>query len=107
MSEQPDPLLRAMVDDGIVALTALSQAIDTADHVHHGTLGETWVVACVQGDRLSWCGWPEGTANVSDCTLVRKATSEERDKLLRELAAMNGSDHRGVYARRRLGMPRG
>ena len=34
--------------------------IDTGDTVKHGPTGETWVVAYVQGDRLAWCGWPEG-----------------------------------------------
>lgn len=76
--------------------------IDTADHVLHGPTGETWVVACVQNERLSWCGWPEGTADLADCTLVKKAAPEERDKLLREMADMNSSDHRCRYAKRRL-----
>jgi len=83
----------------------MSADIDTADFVRHAPTGEEWVVACVRDDRLSWCGWPEGTAMLADCTLVRKATSEERDRLLHELATLDGSDHRGVYARRRLGMP--
>ncbi len=48
--------------------------IDTGDIVLHGPTEERWVVACVQGDRLSWVGWPEGTALLSDCTLVEKAT---------------------------------
>lgn len=60
--------------------------VDTADHVLHGPTGEAWVVACVQNERLSWCGWPEGTADLADCTLAKKAAPEERDKLLREMA---------------------
>lgn len=59
--------------------------IDTADHVFHEPTGETWVVACVQGDKLSWCGWPEGMAELSDCRLIKKATPEERQKLLAAL----------------------
>jgi len=61
--------------------------IDTGDAVKHGPTGETWLVAYVEGDRLAWCGWPEGFADLADCTLTRKATPEQRIKLLREMAA--------------------
>jgi hypothetical protein len=76
--------------------------IDTADHVRHIPTGEEWLVACVRGDKLSWCGWPEGMADLADCELTKKATNEERDKLLRDLAAIGGSDHRCHYAQHRL-----
>ena len=79
-----------------------AETIDTADHVKHLPTGETWVVACVHGDRLSWCGWPEGMADLADCRLVKKATPDERDKLLRELAAMRADDHRKRHAKWRL-----
>jgi hypothetical protein len=77
--------------------------IDTGDVVLHGPTGERWVVACVEGDRLSWCGWPEGTAALSDCTLVIKAKPEEREKILQALADMSTNDHRRRYAVRVLG----
>lgn len=57
---------------------AKPETIDTGDTVLHGPTGERWVVACVQGDRLSWCGWPEGTANLADCVLVEKASPESK-----------------------------
>lgn len=76
-------------------------SIDTADHVQHGPSGESWVVAYVRGDRLAWCGWPQGEAALSDCTLVKKATAEQRIKLLREMAN-GGSDPRSRYASERL-----
>ncbi len=77
--------------------------IDTGDHVLHQPTGETWLVAYVEGDRLAWCGWPPGLAALSDCTLVMKAGTGERDALLCEMAEMNdGSDARCRYARRRL-----
>ena len=79
--------------------------IDTGDHVRHGPTGEDWVVVCVVGDKLSWCGWPEGMADLADCTLTRKATDKERDKLLRELARIDASDHRCRYVQRRLAQP--
>lgn len=77
-------------------------AIDTGDHVHHGPTGEDWIVACVRGNKLSWCGWPEGMAELSDCTLLERATPAARDKLLADLAAVVGNDHRARYARERL-----
>lgn len=76
--------------------------IDTADHVHHAPSGEDWVVAYVVADRLAWCGWPQGQAALADCTLVKKATPAERDKLLQEMADMGGNDMRAAYARGRL-----
>ena len=76
--------------------------IDTGDIVRHGPTGEEWTVAMVEGDRLSWCGWPEGSANLSDCTLEYKATAEQQLQLLREMSKIDGLDHRGRYARRRL-----
>jgi hypothetical protein len=76
--------------------------IDTADHVRHIPTGEEWVVACVIGNRLSWCGWPEGTAALSDCELVEKATPEYRDALLRKMATTGAGDHRGRYAIERI-----
>jgi hypothetical protein len=76
--------------------------IDTADVVLHGLTGERWVVACVDGDRLRWCGWPEGSAELKDCTLVEKATPEARLKLLMEIAEMREPDHRGRHARATL-----
>ena len=75
--------------------------IDTADHVHHAPSGEDWVVAYVRGDRLAWCGWPQGEAALADCTLLKKATPEQRDELL-HLMAGSGNDMRSTYARERL-----
>jgi hypothetical protein len=81
--------------------------IDTGDSVLHGPSGETWLVAYVQGDRLAWCGWPEGEARLSDCTLVRKATPEGRNELLHRMADMNADDARRRYARTALGLAHG
>jgi hypothetical protein len=58
-------------------------AIDTGDVVLHGPTQETWVVAFVRGEDLSWCGWPEGFAKLAACTLLTKATSETRLNLLK------------------------
>ena len=82
---------RRVVSQGLVE-------IDTGDVVLHAPSGEQWLVACVRGDDLSWCGWPEGIARLSDCSLVKKATLEARLALLTELAAMGSDDHRQRHA---------
>lgn len=84
--------------------TPAADAIDTGDHVHHTPSGEDWLVAYVKGDRLAWCGWPDGQAALADCTLTRKATALERDDLLQEMATISGNDSRRNYARQRLGL---
>lgn len=76
--------------------------IDTGDIVRHEPTGEEWVVAYVKGERLAWCGWPEGEAKLSDCTLVKKATDQSRDSLLKDMAEIAGGDARARYARERL-----
>lgn len=77
-------------------------SIDTGDSVFHRPTREWWSVACVQGEYLSWCGWPEGSAKLKDCLLVDKATPAERRKLLEDLANMRGdngrADHRALHA---------
>lgn len=60
------------------------------DKVKHGPTGETWVVAYVDGEYLAWCGWPEGEARVSDCTLVEACSDEEHHRWLKEVAASSG-----------------
>lgn len=77
--------------------------IDTGDVVTHCPSGEEWLVAYVQGEHLIPCGWPLSRARVADCVLTRKATPEQRDELLREMAAMRTPDARGEYARRAIG----
>lgn len=68
--------------------------IDCGDHIHHGPSGEDWVVSAVKGEKLYWCGYPfGGYADLSDCTLVKKATDDQRLKLLSELAAMSRAEH--------------
>jgi hypothetical protein len=77
----------------------VTDLIDTGDEVAHGPSGENWIVAGVDGDRLWWCGWPEGTVKLSDCTLIKKATPEERDELRARLAQLPYND-----SRRRFGV---
>lgn len=51
---------------------------------------------------MSWCGWPEGYAKLSDCEVVKTATDAEHRKTLEQMASMNGNDHRKRYAQRIL-----
>ncbi len=74
-------------------------AIDTGDYVKHHPTGESWVVAYVRGDRLAWCGWPEGEAALADCELEQKATPERRAELLQDMAKLGDESARGRYAR--------
>lgn len=76
--------------------------MDTGDVVLHRPTGEKWVVAFVEGGRLAWCGWPEGTAAVENCELIEAAAPDQRDRLLHDLASMAGYDVRKSYAVRRL-----
>lgn len=75
-------------------------AIDTGDHVHHAPTGEDLVVAFVDGKHLYWCGWPEGRANLADCTLTKKATPAARHGLLLDMAKSDGM--RARYAAQAL-----
>lgn len=78
--------------------------IDSGDIVKHLPTGEVWTVACVENNRLSWSGWPEGTAALNECELIQKASKEERLNTLRIWAETCGHDHRIRYARRVLGV---
>lgn len=78
-------------------------SIDTGDRVLHVPSGETWLVAYVDGDRLAACGWPFSLVPVDDCRRVKKATADERTKLLHDMAESgDSSDLRARYARRVL-----
>lgn len=72
--------------------------IRTGDTVFHRPSGERWLVACVRDEQLSWCGWPEGWAQLSDCELVKTCTDEQHWKLVEEIAR-SSQDHRGRYCR--------
>lgn len=77
--------------------------IDVGDYVHHGPSNEDWVVAAVDGDRLYWCGWPfGGSAELADCTLIKKETDEARDKLIKKLAEHTTSERPIVMAKQRI-----
>ena len=73
--------------------------VDTGDTVHHGPTGEDWIVAFVDGDKLSPIGWPETIAKLADCTLLKKATPEDRMRLKKDLSRLPIDDVRGRWAR--------
>ena len=78
------------------------ERIDTADVVLHKPSGEMWIVAYAdyENDRIAWCGWPDGTALLSDCELIESADDAQRRLRLRDMAKSTG--HRAEYARKRL-----
>ena len=80
-----------------------NKMIDVCDVVLHAPSGENWVVACVDGDRLYWVGYPYGgSAALSDCQLVTKASDKDRQSLLEKLAELTGFDVPTLRARARL-----
>lgn len=70
------------------------------DHVLHTPTGETWVVAYVDGEDLTWGGWPDGMARTHDCTVTYRCTDEEHVAMLHQIAASDG--RRGLRARAML-----
>jgi hypothetical protein len=84
--------------DGLGVLSA--ETIDTADHVKHGPSGEEWVVARATSTHVYPCGWPPSRGDMADCTLIKKATPGERDKLLEALAA--GTSENAAWAKSAL-----
>lgn len=52
----------------------------SGDSVFHKPSRETWLVKRVLGDRLEWCGWPPGTAQLSDCRITYVLIDAERQK---------------------------
>lgn len=75
----------------------MDNKIKTGDSVYHRPSKETWLVAYADysNDRLAWCGWPPGTAKLSDCELKESCTNEESLKLINELANMRGDERTG------------
>lgn len=86
---------------GAVMISQKASEIDTGDAVFHAPSKETWLVGFVEGEYLYPCGWPETCAKLSDCTLTRKATPEQRQKLLEEMAGGRNSI-RSMYAKLKL-----
>lgn len=74
------------------------------DSVKHKPSGEEWVVSYVDGEYLSWLGWPNGEAKVSDCELIRSCSHSDHIKILKSVAAAgdHGADKRSRMARRDL-----
>ena len=75
--------------------------IDTGDAIFHTPSGETWLVAYATETHVICCGWPESWADFEDCVLKRKATPEEKFKLLLEMYPKHNkeADSRTRHAR--------
>lgn len=71
-------------------------ALRLGDAVHHYPSGEDWVLRYVNGDRLSWIGWPPGEANVADCSLVSRCSDEEHRRWTARPTKLNHRDDRGA-----------
>lgn len=66
----------------------INSAIDVGDVVKHVPTNQYWVVAYVRDDRIGRCGWPQYEDALRDCTLINKATHEQRENTLRIQAKM-------------------
>ncbi|RAI34772.1 hypothetical protein [Rhodoplanes serenus] len=58
------------------------------------------MVAYVDSNRLAWCGYPDGTAPLADCELIKQVTDAEHLEWLQAVAKVDG--RRGIMARRAL-----
>lgn len=65
----------------------------TGDAVRHQPSGENWVVAYADPSTgyMSWLGYPEGRAKISDCVLIRATSDEAHHKWLAELKKAGGN----------------
>jgi hypothetical protein len=72
------------------------------DHVLHTPSGETWEVAWAEGDDLAWAGWPDGTARVHDCRIVKRCTDAEHVAAVQQWKDLN-DDTRPTRVRRLYG----
>lgn len=68
--------------------------IEIADAVHHWPSGEDWVVARVTDEHVYPAGWPPGRALLAHCTLLKKATDEQRESLREQLRKLPRDDDR-------------
>lgn len=65
----------------------------SGDTVHYKPNGEIWTVAYVEGEWMSWYGWPPGEARVSDCELIEACSDEEHKKSLEMWASRDKQGH--------------
>ena len=66
--------------------------IEPGDHVHHAPSGEDWVVLRVIGEYLEPAGWPRSQGRLSDCTLIRKGTPEQRQEMIDYVQRRQGGE---------------
>ncbi len=83
-------------------LTREQETIDTADHVFHIPTGEVWVTAFVRNGKLACCGWPLSMEPIENFLVHKKASEDERMKLLEDMANMSEGDARTIYAQDKL-----
>jgi len=68
--------------------------IKAGDSVHHNPSNEDWVVAYVdyEDGSMSWLGWPEGRAKISDCKLTRSCSEEKSLEVIMDCAKMRNEN---------------
>lgn len=79
------------------------RAGDVVRHLPTLPTGEDWTLACdEERDRVQPAGWPNTLAEAADCILLKPATDEEHERMLRRVADMNSADPRRAAARHQL-----
>ena len=72
------------------------------DTVLHRPSGEFWIVAYVDGEYMSWCGWPEGEARTADCKVITPASDPVHRSWLERIADSAVGGKRQRMAQRAL-----
>lgn len=101
--QRGDVCLWALVDPNAELQDRNFHILRTGDSVRHTPSGENWLVAYADyhTDDLAPCGWPPSLARISDCTIRRRCTDAQHEKLVREIAKGSGSDHRRCWVERK------
>lgn len=68
----------------------------TGDTILHKPSGEKWTVAWGDDREVICCGWPETSADASDCLLINAATDQEHWDLVRRIAKPNRDSSRSI-----------
>ncbi len=81
------------------------ERIDTGDTVFHRPSQEEWIVCYANYETGKICpaGWPETIADIADCDLLEKASSEYKAGLLKDMRRIiKANDSRRRYAEKVL-----
>lgn len=81
-----DTLPSPKITKGLQKIADLTRPLRCGDRVRHLPTGEVWLVAYADygSGHLSWWGWPNGKAEISDCKRLYLCTDSEHRKAVAE-----------------------